>query len=98
MRGIRARSRAYLHSRRGSWNREALPHRRMVVRPFIGTEALAAGTVNRYQLATRHTALHRNVYVPKGVELTAVDRAIGAWLWSGRKATVAGMSAAALHG
>lgn len=70
----------------------------MVVRPFIGTEALAAGTVNRYQLATRHTALHRNVYVPKGVELTAVDRAVGAWLWSGRRATVAGMSAAALYG
>ncbi|MEU0494859.1 DUF559 domain-containing protein [Mycobacterium sp. NPDC006124] len=68
------------------------------MRPFIGTEALAAGTVNRYQLATHHVALHRNVYVPKGVEPTAADRAIAAWLWSGRVATTAGLSAAALHG
>ena len=35
--------------------------------PFVGTEALAAGVVNRYQLATRYEALFRNVYVPKGL-------------------------------
>lgn len=30
--------------------------------------------------------------------MTPVDKAIGAWLWSGRRATAAGPSAAALHG
>ncbi|KUI40118.1 hypothetical protein AU194_11580 [Mycobacterium sp. GA-2829] len=66
--------------------------------PFLGTEALAAGAVNRYQLATRHDPLFRNVYVPKGQAITPVDKAVGAWLWSGRRATAAGLSAAALHG
>jgi hypothetical protein len=54
--------------------------------------------VNRYQLATNYVALYRDVYVPKGQVITAVDRAVAAWLWSGRRATVAGLSAAALHG
>ncbi|WP_244602185.1 hypothetical protein [Mycolicibacterium sp. NCC-Tsukiji] len=66
--------------------------------PFVGTEALAAGTVNRYQLRTRYDALYRNVYVPRGQKLTAVDKAVAAWLWSKRRATVVGLSAAALHG
>ncbi|WP_036435847.1 endonuclease domain-containing protein [Mycobacterium sp. URHB0044] len=66
--------------------------------PFLGTEAVAAGTVNRYQLSTRYTAVHRNVYVPRGAQLTAKDKALAAWLWSGRQATAAGLSAAALHG
>jgi hypothetical protein len=66
--------------------------------PFIGSEALAAGVVNRYQLATRYDAVYRNVYVPKGQALTAADRALAAWLWSERRATAAGVSAAALHG
>jgi very-short-patch-repair endonuclease len=65
--------------------------------PFLGTEALAAGTLNRYQLDARYEMLHRNVYVPRGTVLTPVDRAVAAWLWSGRSATVAGLSAAALH-
>jgi hypothetical protein len=65
--------------------------------PFVGTEALAAGVVNRYQLATRYDAVYRNVYVTKGQQLTLVQKAIAAWLWSQRKATVAGLSAAALH-
>jgi hypothetical protein len=69
-----------------------------MARPFIGTEALAAGAVNRYQLATQYEALFRNVYVPKGLNVTPVDKAVGAWLWSGRRGTVAGLSAAALHG
>lgn len=66
--------------------------------PFLGTEALAAGVVNRYQPATRHDALFRNVYVPNGQAVTPVDKAVGAWLRSGRRATAAGLSAAALHG
>jgi hypothetical protein len=66
--------------------------------PFIGSEALAAGVVNRYQLATRYDAVYRDVYVPKGQALTAVDRAVAGWLWSKRQAIAAGLSAAALHG
>jgi hypothetical protein len=66
--------------------------------PFIGSEALAAGVVNRYQLATRYEVVYRNVYVPRGQVLTAADRAVAAWLWSERRATAAGLSAAALHG
>ena len=70
----------------------------MGVDPFVGTEVLAAGLVNRYQLATRHDAVYRNVYVPRGQQLTPVQKAKAAWLWSGRRATVAWLSAAALHG
>lgn len=66
--------------------------------PFIGTEAVAAGRVTPYALKTRHDAVFRNVYVPKGAALTAAEKAVAAWLWSGRRATVAGLSAAALHG
>jgi hypothetical protein len=66
--------------------------------PFIGSEALASGVVNRYQLATRYDAVYRNVYVPKGQVLSAVDRAVAAWLWTERRAIAAGVSAAALHG
>ncbi|WP_418005281.1 hypothetical protein ACNO8X_10815 [Mycobacterium sp. PDNC021] len=66
--------------------------------PFLGTEALAAGRVNRYQLRTRYDAIHRNVYVARGQELTPVDKAVAAWLWSERRATAVGLSAAALHG
>ncbi|MGD9619620.1 MAG: endonuclease domain-containing protein [Mycolicibacterium sp.] len=66
--------------------------------PIVGTEALAAGIVNRYQLDTRYRAVHRNVYVPKEANLSAVEKARAAWLWSGRRATLVGVSAAALHG
>jgi hypothetical protein len=66
--------------------------------PFIGTEALAAGTVTRRTLVSRHRMVYRNVYLRKGVELTPDRRAVAAWLWSGRNATIAGLSAAALHG
>ncbi|MGO9508990.1 MAG: DUF559 domain-containing protein [Mycobacterium sp.] len=66
--------------------------------PFLGTEALTGGRVSRRTLRSRHEMVYRNVYLPKGRELTAVTRGVAAWLWSGRSATVAGLSAAALHG
>ena len=66
--------------------------------PFIGTEALAAGRVTRRTLRSQYQPVYRNVYVPNGHELTAVTRGVAAWLWSGRTATAAGLSAAALHG
>lgn len=66
--------------------------------PFLGSEALAAGLVSRYELDTRHEMIHRDVYIPRGAAMTPVDKAVGAWLWTGRRGVVAGLSAAALHG
>ena len=65
--------------------------------PFRGTDALAAGLVTRHRLRTDFEMVHRNVYIRHGQKLTPVTRAVAAWLWSGRTATVAGPSAAALH-
>jgi very-short-patch-repair endonuclease len=64
---------------------------------FIGSEALASGQVNRYQLASTHQRVFPDVYAPRG-DLTLLDRTTAAWLWSGRQATVTGRAAAALHG
>ncbi|OBJ24875.1 DUF559 domain-containing protein [Mycobacterium sp. 1245801.1] len=66
--------------------------------PFIGSEALATGTLTRYRLRSRFVALHPDVYVSPGTELTATTRACAAWLWSRRRGIVAGRSASALHG
>lgn len=66
--------------------------------PFVGTEALARGQFTRRTLHSRNQVIHRNVFLPAGQELTARDRAVAAWLWSGRRATVAGLSASVLHG
>ena len=66
--------------------------------PFIGSEAVAAGELTTHALRTRFVAVHRDVYVSGGVELTAESRAKAAWLWSGRAGVVAGRSAAAMHG
>ena len=49
-------------------------------------------------LRTKYVKLHHNVYAPNGLELSATDRAIAAWLWSRRSATLVGHSAAAVHG
>lgn len=66
--------------------------------PFIGSEALARGQLTPHVLRSRYAAVYRDVYVPRDAELTARDRARAAWLWSGRRAVLAGRSAAALHG
>ncbi|HTI74375.1 MAG TPA: hypothetical protein VL634_05215 [Mycobacterium sp.] len=66
--------------------------------PFLGTEARARGLVTRRTLRSRHDQIHRDVYVPKGEELTPITRAQAAWLWSGREGIAAGFSAAALYG
>lgn len=66
--------------------------------PFIGTEAVAARTFTRRTLKSQCEPVYRNVYLAPGGTLTPENRAVAAWLWSGRTATVAGQSAAALHG
>lgn len=64
----------------------------------MGSEAVAAGIVKPYQLKAHFDSVYRNVYVAAGQAISPADKAVAAWLWSGRRATVAGLSAAALHG
>jgi very-short-patch-repair endonuclease len=66
--------------------------------PFIGSEAVAAGTLTKSQLATRFRRLFSDVYVVRDVDLDAEVRAKAGWLWTRRRGVVAGFAAAALHG
>ena len=66
--------------------------------PFIGSEALAFGTISRHQLRTRYRAVFPNVYLSNEVQLSLELRIFAAWLWSKRTATIVGAAAAALHG
>lgn len=65
---------------------------------FLGSEALAAGMLNEYQLRRWHRTVFRDVYIPKFDEPSLDDRMRGAWLWSRRRAVIAGVAASALHG
>jgi hypothetical protein len=66
--------------------------------PFIGSEAIARGTLTKSQLCARYTRLFRDVYVEPDAEVTPALRAKAGWLWAKRQGVVAGLSAAALHG
>ncbi|TVX95686.1 hypothetical protein FPV58_26750 [Mycolicibacterium porcinum] len=63
---------------------------------LIGSEALANGVVTRNDLRYHYQRIFPDVYVRD--EPTLRDRTIGAWLWSGRRAVIAGVAASALHG
>ena len=67
-------------------------------RPFIGTEALTSGALNRYELRRYYVAIMPNVYLEKGVEPSLRQRTVAAWLWSRREAVVSGLAASAMHG
>ncbi|WP_156623123.1 hypothetical protein [Mycobacterium sp. 1164966.3] len=69
-----------------------------VQEPFIGSEALQRGALDRHQLRTRYRPLLPNVYLPGGIHPSLEQRIAAAWLWSRGRATVAGAAAAALHG
>jgi hypothetical protein len=66
--------------------------------PFVGAEALAARLIPERAMRTLYEPLYPGVYAPWGVEPSATERAKAAWLWSHRRAVVAGTSAAALLG
>lgn len=66
--------------------------------PFIGSEAVASGRLTKYVLHSKHVRLFRDVYVARDAVVTAAVSAKAAWLWSGRRGVVAGLSAAAVHG
>jgi hypothetical protein len=65
---------------------------------FLGSEAVAQRRVTEHELRRWHRAIYRDVYVPSRHELTLRDRIEGAWLWSRRRAVIAGIAASALHG
>jgi len=66
--------------------------------PFVGRDALAAGLLTPYELRSRYVSLHKDVYVPRDAELTAILRAKALWLRSRGRGILAGFSASALHG
>ena len=66
--------------------------------PFRAAEALAAGALTFRELRRFHAPIYPGVWVPRGVDLSAVDRGRAAWLWSDRKAVLADLSASATLG
>ncbi|MEE6167079.1 MULTISPECIES: DUF559 domain-containing protein [unclassified Mycolicibacterium] len=68
------------------------------IEPFIGSEALACGALNRYELRRYYRPVMPNVYLDKRIAPTLQRRTQAAWLWSQRKGVVAGLSASALYG
>lgn len=64
----------------------------------MGSEAVRSGRLTLHALRTRFVAIHRDVYMPKGTELTPLIRARACWLWTGGSGILAGHSASALHG
>lgn len=66
--------------------------------PFIGSEALASGVVNRHALDRDYRRLLPNIYIDNRAVLSLRQRAAAAWLWSGRSAVIAGAAAAEFHG
>ncbi|MEV0945447.1 DUF559 domain-containing protein [Rhodococcus sp. NPDC049939] len=65
--------------------------------PFRGSEALKDGRLTRHGLSS-FRRLHRDAYLDRSVEVTAISRARAAWLWARGGAVLAGYSAAAVHG
>jgi hypothetical protein len=66
--------------------------------PIVGSAALASGALTRGQLRWNYRPIFPDVYLPKSAERSLETMTIGAWLWSGRRATITGRAAAALHG
>lgn len=66
--------------------------------PFLAAEALDAHVLTFRELRRFHTAVFPGVWAPRGVEIGAVERARAAWLWSGRRGVIAGLSASAVLG
>jgi hypothetical protein len=65
--------------------------------PFIGSAAVASGMLTRGQLRWNYTAIHPDVYIPKGSERTLDVRTRAAALWV-PGGIIAGRAAAAVHG
>ncbi len=66
--------------------------------PFLSAEVLAVKAIPERVMRTLYQPVYPGVYVPWGISLSARQRAVAAWLWSRRRAVVAGNSAAAQLG
>jgi hypothetical protein len=66
--------------------------------PFRADEALETGALTFRELRRFHFAAYPGVWAPRGVELSAAQRARAAWLWSRRRGVLAGTSASVLLG
>jgi hypothetical protein len=66
--------------------------------PFRADEALAAGALTFRELRRFYQQIYPGVWAPRGVELSARQRARAAWLWSRRRGVLAGLSASAMLG
>ena len=71
---------------------------KMVDKPFVGSEAIAAGVLRKHELRTRYRAEFPDVYVHKDAVLTTAQRARAGWLYTHRQGVIAGVTASALHG
>ncbi|QEN12981.1 hypothetical protein ACRDU6_10145 [Mycolicibacterium sp. ELW1] len=67
-------------------------------RVFIGSDAIAAGELTRYQLRAHCRRIFPDVYAYGIGELSVRDRAAAAVLWSRGRAVVTGLAASAVHG
>jgi len=64
---------------------------------FIGSEALAAGRITKYDLRAHYQRVLPDVYTAKCVP-SLRDMTMATWLWSGREGVISGAAASALHG
>lgn len=65
---------------------------------FVGSAARHSGRLSEHRLRTEYRSMFPDVYMSRADAPTLEDRTFGAWVWSSRRATVAGLAAAALHG
>jgi alkylation response protein AidB-like acyl-CoA dehydrogenase len=65
---------------------------------FVGSDALASGGLTRARLRWNYRAIFPDIYLTKQIVPSLAQRTVGAWLWSGRNAVIAGRAAAAMHG
>ncbi len=66
--------------------------------PIRGWEAVEANVLSVRELRRFYIPVYPGVHIPRGAELSAVQRSRAAWLWSRRRGVVAGLSAAAMLG
>jgi hypothetical protein len=66
--------------------------------PFVGSSAVAAGRLSRYELRRFYRPIMPNIYLDKRFQPSFRQRIVAAHLWAQCEAVVSGLSASALHG
>jgi hypothetical protein len=65
---------------------------------FVGSGAVASGSLTRARLRWNYRAIFPDIYLDKQIVPSLGQRTVGAWLWSRRNGVIAGRAAAAMHG